>query len=372
MPPDKAAEAYRECRRGLLDQFSTYDQAVDVVSCWQTFLSSALPNELTYFDRYPQLGTNGQTPDFAALFLERYGLIGETKRTFPQDERAFRREMDQLKKYDQDLALVRNGEGDTLTPELHDIVLVINAQDSAEIAARVNALLLGDEYQFENNLVLMEYFYDAGSRVTKYSFRKFPGENRPFRDLVIPHDGRLEVNLGEKKKPFRVSVSQFMPVKLQEVLCNDDPPPIYLALYLWNKVFYNLLTGEQREEWRLGNPQKILPVRTDVAGLTTALNRDYLPTAGVRAHWVRTSLEFLVASRLATKEEDTYEIGFSNRSREIGSRRFGEAGEEQQHVIKEYAGLLADRYCGTQTAETRAGGGSGVKKGRQTTLDRQK
>src|SRR5207249_8520503 len=254
MAPEQAAAAFRECRRNLIDSFTTYDQVVDIVSCWQALLSHGYPQELTYFDRYPELGPKVLTPDFSALFMRRYGIIFEVKRTFPRELVAIKKELAQLLSYDVSIPFKANSEGELVSPETHDIVLIISPDVSSQVSTKIRELIQGGDLHFDRNPIIVEYFFEGSGRVSSYVFRKFPGYNGSFRDLSLPHDRRLEIIMGEQAKPFRVSVSQFMPTKLKEVLCNDQPPPLYLAVYLWNNVFYNFLTTDQRDMWRQGYP----------------------------------------------------------------------------------------------------------------------
>jgi len=177
--------------------------------------------------------------------------------------------------------------------------------------------------------------------------------------------------MGEQGKPFRVSVSQFMPTKVREVLCNDQPPPLYLAVYLWNNVFYNFLTTAQREVWKQGFPTKILPITLDLPTLVGALKRDYLPSARIRQAAVRASFEFMAKAGLAEElGQERWRVGYSNRTPLLGTRKYGEPGEEEHDVIRETAGMLAERYCkvslGFQAEEMKV---PKTRKGRQSTLE---
>ncbi len=335
----------RKCREDLLTSFSNYDQAVDIVSCWQTFLRSYGP-DLTYFDRFPVMGSEKLTPDFAALFKGSYGLIGEIKRTFPKDPVAFRREMEQLVKYDQHLPFKVGQQGDPQMPERHDIVLVISADNSAEIANRINDIMSRGEFLFNNSLVIMEYFYNSGDRVSRYTIRKYQGRNRPFRDEALPPNRRLETILGVQHKAIQVTVSMFMPDKIREVLCNDAPPPLYLTAHLWTKIFYDYLSDEQKMVWKKKNPRTILLIVIDPRDLTGRLNRDYLPNVRILESWVKDSLDFLVAAGLAKPlDNDQYEVGFSNRTTKFGARTFGAPEERDYDIDRECAGMLANEYC---------------------------
>ncbi len=360
------------CKQELLDQFTTYDQAVDVVSCFQAIFEGAYAEELTYFDRFPEMAPGGLTPDFGVLLLGEYGIVGETKRTFPRDQVAFERELKQLENYDVPLDFRSDSLGSILRPETHDIMVLINANASAQVAHRIEQAIQSGVVRFSRNLILLEYFFDGASRVTKYTFRKFPGQNRPFRDVVLPRDKRLEVILGERSESFEVKVPEFMRYKITEILCNDKPPPIYLAVYLWNNVFYNLLPVGQRKDWSRGNPKQILPVETTVDDLCTTLKKDYLPRARIHRSWVKEALEFLATTTLATRlENDAYEIRFSNRKTLLGTRHYGERSEQEQDEIREYGGMFAEAYCLGQAKGTAASppAPAGRRKVRQATFE---
>ncbi len=295
------------------------------------------------------MGDARLTPDFAALFEKQYAIIGEFKRTFPEEDIPFRKEIEQLLKYDKPLPFALEN-GEFITPTIQDIVLVINADNSAEIASRINGLVREQGYSFQNNLILMEYHFNSGDRVSRYTIRKFQGENRRFRDTCLPPEVRLETNLGDRHKSIRVKVAQFMPYKLKEVLCNDSPPAIYLATHFWTDIFPTLLSTEQLQTWARKNPQKIMPVEIDVGELTTALNHDYWPDVRVRSDWTRSGLDFLVAAGLASVSvTGKYTVRFSNRAARFGARTFGEPEEIEHDVSRECAEMLADEYCRSTT-----------------------
>ena len=99
------AERIRRCQEELMKAFRVYDQTVDVVSCLQCISEEWL--KVQYFDRYPEMPTEKAnhrlTPDFTILFNDGYGIIVDVKRTFPNDEIAFKKELKDLKEYDRKL-----------------------------------------------------------------------------------------------------------------------------------------------------------------------------------------------------------------------------------------------------------------------------
>lgn len=345
-------DKFYSCFNNLIDEFLTYDQTVDVVSCWETIFKYGYKNDMIYFDRYPNIQPNGLTPDFTALFNKNYGLIFEVKRTFPRDEVAFKKEIEQLLSYDADLSLKADSSGKMIAPTVHDIVLVVSGIDSNEIFTRLNKVVdESKQFHFENNLILIEYIYQT-NRTSRYIFRKFMGENKKFRDESLPPDTRLEYILGDQAKPFKCYPLHFMKYKVSEVLCNDQPPMLYMAVFLWTKVFYNYLDEEQKIAWGRGNPQKIQTIDINIDGLLGDLNRDYIPNGNIRRKWLTDTVEFLQDAGLASiKSNEQVEIYFRNLTQKIGHRYTHDGGAEQEE-IREFGHLIADHYC-KNTIETK-------------------
>lgn len=165
-----------ECYEDWLHKFNVYDRAVDVVSCWECVLkylySDVFPDY--YFERFPSLPRNEDdpaTPDFSAYFSEEYGIIGEIKRTFPEDEVAFNSTLSQLTKYDEDLAL-RTANGSRQSPETTDIVLMVSGSSAPQIGTRINRKINEENLlNFNSNLVLMRYQYNDDAILSRYEFQ---------------------------------------------------------------------------------------------------------------------------------------------------------------------------------------------------------
>lgn len=245
------------CIKNLINDFKTYDQAVDVVSCLESVFKFGYKNWLTYFDRFPYISSSDLTPDFSVLLNKKYGLIFEVKRTFPKDDIGFKKEVEQLLSYDKKLEFKCDRLGRTLIPDTHDIVLIISATQSNQIFNRLNRLIEENlDFKFENNIIFMEYFYNTSDTEARYVFRKFMGVNREFRDTFLPEKERLEYILGECAGSLECYPRYFMQYKVNQVLCNDKPPELYTAVFLWTKIFYSYLSEEQKKDWARGNPKK--------------------------------------------------------------------------------------------------------------------
>lgn len=338
-------EAFHSCIDNLREAFRVHDQTVDIVSCWQSFLQHSFPEALQYFDRFPEDPETELTPDFTAHFGD-YGLIGEIKRTFPKDQTAFEKEMEQLISYDQQMELQCDDQGNRDTPETQDILLVLFDPSAAfEIAKRVQDYLSERDEALTGNLVIIDSFYEDSSVKSRYVFRAIPGQPMGFRDESLPEEKRLQTKVVEEQKSISVYPKHFVDIKAREVLCNDQPPPLYMAVFLWTRVFYDLLSDDQKEIWRLENPQKTLEIEISPEDLTDKLNEDYLREGAARLQWVRKALAFLESAGLATETSSGYTIQYRYLTQLYGHKKHHQEGKEELKIQKECSRLLADYYC---------------------------
>lgn len=334
-----------------MKEFSVYDQTVDVVSAWQSLLNYAYADELTFFDRYPQLPVDAQddplTPDFTALFSPKYGIIGEVKRTLPNDQVAFEKELRQLIQYSNDMSFKASDDGARVVPEKHDIMLILFSQTSSfEIANRIQQTMTAKskEFNFKSNLVLMEGFNQTADIVPKYVFRKIPPPlNNVFRDECLPEEKRFEVILGQQYKSFSVTPKQFLDYKVRGVFCNDQPPPLYMAVFLWTKLLFEMLDPSEIEMWRRGSLQQIVNLKVNVDDTLNRINEKYLTAECIRRKWISKSLDFLCSANLATRiDHDNFVVKYRN----LTSRKEPSPSDEDDGVyIKEYCERLSMELC---------------------------
>jgi hypothetical protein len=296
-----------------LDLYSTYDQYVDVVSCWEAFLGFSYRGryESFFFDRFPKIPMQGKelTPDFTAFFTEEYAMIFEISRTFPMSDEGLSKEMNQLLRYDFDI-LVFNGKRH-VEVDSYDIVLLLGSLDSFEIAHRIVQYLERKEIKFNHNFIIMEYNSNFLDSHPYYYFRKIPSVNSTFTDF-FPEGVSIFRQVDEDFKSIRVKIDDMKEYKINGVLCNDDPPPAYLAGYIWHKILYEYTSEEQREIWREKNPGMAVPLRVGRDDLKNRVEES-IRNGRMKETWISVALDFLVDCELATKEsEKEYEIRFRN------------------------------------------------------------
>jgi hypothetical protein len=343
MNGEPVEEDVRDCIRSVKNEFTTYDQTVDIVSCLEVVLEEVYHDAIDLFDRFPRFRDPDLTPDGSVLFKNGYGLVVEVKRTLPDNDAGFLRSVQQLKRYDTELDM-RTRDGGTRVPEVMDIALLIKADNANEIFTRFQRVCEEEGIAFDRNLVLMEFYYDSSDTVSKYVIRKWIGSNRPFRD-ELGEDGLEEV-LGRRAKSLSVLPEQFISRKLASVFVNDDPPPIYTVVLLWTKVLHNLLEPEQREEWRVAGPTKRLFIECDVDEIVTFINDGLLEKGRVRRGWIVRALEFLQTCGLAEfPSRDRVRITYRNLRQMISPRTYETDGQKTVDEHREYCGLFASIYC---------------------------
>lgn len=355
-----------------MKEFTIYDKSVDIVSCLESFFKNSYKDELIYFDRFPSISLPSKKlrPDFTLLF-DNYGLIFEVKNTFPNEDIPFKKELKQLLTYDANLSFKCDNKGNRKVPDVHDIVLIIDSKDSNSIFKRINHKIKNDsELKFENHIIYLDYNYSHEEAY--YSFEKYAGEGGRFRDSSLPLDKQLEKKLGEKGESIRVNPDKFLEFKSNNVICNDAPPKLYMAVILWSKIFYYYLDAEQKSYYMRGNPKKIQPIKIKINELMNDLNNKYIYEGGVRRSWIRKTLEFLQEANLASIDSNNEAtIYFRNFKKSLGyKKQYNSQGAADHNEIHDIGNLIVQEYCKAITNKSRHNLGPSlpIKKSKQTSL----
>ena len=345
-----------DSREELLKEFSVYDKAVDIVSCWESALNYIYAEEFDrfYFDRFPSLdaGEKTLTPDFTVFFDDSYGLIGEIKRTFPDDQKAILSELEQIARYDDDLALKHSGGGHAV-PDTCDIVIIIEGSSAPQIGTRLQRIITEkDKFDFTNNPVLIRYHFNQDALMSRYEFQRVTQLEYEFQDNDLDTKDSLSDILGEEGEyqTLRVYPKHFSSFKVRKPICNDTPPGPYLATFLWHKIFPEFLNEDQYEIWQATNGQKEIPIGISVNDLTGKVN-DYLHDGTVKQVWIRRALDFLCGADLAKEEDnDNYNVRFMGFVQDVGEMNIQEGSQELDQT-RELANIFIRRYCKSVTEE---------------------
>jgi hypothetical protein len=345
-----------DSREELLKEFSVYDKAVDIVSCWESSMNYIYADEFDrfYFDRFPSLDAGGKTltPDFTVFFDESYGLIGEVKRTFPEDRQAIISELEQIANYDDELA-IKTGEESYTVPDTCDLIIIIEGSSAPQIGTRFQRIITEeDEFNFSDNPVLIRYHFNQDALMSRYEFQRVTQLEFEFQDDDLETEKSLSYILGEEGEYQTLSVypKHFSSFKVRKPICNDAPPGQYLATFLWHKIFPEYLNEEEYEIWQATNGQKEIPIEVSVSGMTERVN-DYMHDGTVRQVWIRRALDFLCGADLAEEEnEDQYSVRFMGFVQDVGEENIQEGSQELDQT-RELANIFIRRYCESVTEE---------------------
>lgn len=291
-----------ECKKKLIDQYTIYDRAVDIVSCFESFFKFRYKDKLVYFDRFPTINIQQPpqkiTPDFTVLF-DNYGLIFELKKAFSKEVYPFEKELTQVKKYDLDLDFKKDLQGRRVKPKIQDIILLLDSQNSNKTFDRINKKRENDpKFKFSKNITYLDYTFKSENAC--YIFKSYAGDNQSFRDS----DKCLENELGQNVDALVIKPDHFMINRVKGVLCNDQPPELYIAVYLWQKVFYHYLTEEQQLTYRRGNINKVEPIKINIDELTKYINDYCIENGRVRSNYIKDAISFFESADLASMNSD--------------------------------------------------------------------
>jgi hypothetical protein len=346
-----------ECIEEQLKRFQVYDKTVDIVSCWEAVLNYSYGDEFPgfYFDRFPELQPergSKVTPDFTTYFSTEYGLIGEIKRTFPNNKEAILNELEQIEKYDQKLGL-RNRAGDYVVPDVCDIMVLIEGSSAPQIGTRLQRLINDPKTKFDSQPVLLRYQFNQDALDSRYEFQRVTELEYEFQDDHLPVKETLYNSIGEGGDYNTLSTKPkyFKSYKVQKPLCNDPPPGSYLATFLWHKIFPDYLSEGQYEKWQASSGQKQIPIPITAEELRKKVN-DYMNDGTVRQNWIRTALEFLDEAELARDTKNIHEeeekdivIQFMGLVPELGSKQSRQEALQELNQTRELARIFIQRYC---------------------------
>lgn len=339
-----------ECIQDQLEQFDVYDQAVDIVSCWESFLEHSYSSVFSeyHFERFPALPqSDGDdlTPDFTVLFNGNYAIIAEIKRTFPSDTSAFENTLDQVLNYDQELG-VKRAQGDRIVPETCDLMVILSGSAAPQIGTRINDRLMHDpEYDFEKNLVALRYQYNSSATLSRYEFQRVTEVDDEFRDDPLPEDISLSGSIGEDGHydTLECYPKYFTPIKVRKPICNDKPPGAYLATILWNKILPEYLDQEEYLRWQEGTVQKTVEINLTATEITEKLDA-FMADGEPNERWVQEALEFLCDAQLAEENSGQFNVQFRDLVDNINTRDF-QKGVQDLEEPKELAHIFIKRYC---------------------------
>lgn len=272
----------------LLREYEVYDQAVDVVSCYQFLFTrvTELAGTVAHFERYPKVAADGRehTPDFTVLFNDQTGLAGEIAR-LATHERSVDSLCDQITRYASLPHLPSRRTSPTMPAVNQPVglvdVLVLTPVKTVKAAAR----RILDERMDD-----LAHPFSPARRPIIAQFSQTSGE---YVFLSWP-TGNGQVNRGDRASvygdtdPFTCRPEWFTPLKAQYGFMNDGVPPLYMATRLWTTVLPNRYWSD-------------VEVTVPVEGLVDAVREVSEGFGNVRD--VRRGMKVLQAAGLARETE---------------------------------------------------------------------
>lgn len=229
----------------LLREYEVYDQAVDVVSCYQWLFTQVpeLAATVEHFDRYPKVSADGRdnTPDFTVLFTDGTGLAAEIARLARAD-RSVDSICDQITRYASLIELPSVTPGPT-TPAAHrragvvDVLVLTPVKTVKDAAHRIFTDRLDNPnhaFSPARRPVLVQFSQSSG----EYVFLFWPNDNGEL------HRGSRDTVYGDID-PFTCRPEWFTSVKARYGFMNDEVPALYMATRLWTTVLPNRFWSDQ-------------------------------------------------------------------------------------------------------------------------------
>jgi len=236
--------------KSLKAEFAAYEAAntlVCVIQNWLDYmwgLEGICGEAMELFDRFPRIQDKWK-PDFLVRFRNGYYLIGEIMRTFrPASE-----DVKQLIAYSRfDL-----GSGCH-----HDVLLIVRAEND-DVACSAMASMShrpNEEDRPVSPIVVLGYYRDndaVNGEILLLKWRDQAGNSR-FSPENVPADaGAADLNSEICDKPYcplRIN-DRVVCLKDRYPFINDEPPPIYTAVWaIWPAIAL-LLNDEERDEMQM-------------------------------------------------------------------------------------------------------------------------
>lgn len=253
--------------------------------------------------------SNTVTPDCVLQFDRASGLVAETKLSLPKSEQTWDRDIQQLEKYDDDLA-------GWWTPDerisTHDLVALVPLARAVRFADRIEAGTKEGKWRFARKIAVVGFFKTSGIK----DFLSLKKE----RGSVSRSD--LDERLRESRQ---VDIALLLTHYRDRKLVDHMPPLPYLLQIMWDHLFTRY-AGDISPD----GPKGRLTLPVSVEGVTLDL-QDYFgsKSGGARSpgippsQWVKKALDALVAFKLAAPSGEGQYVVTYKRTRGDTLRKFG-------------------------------------------------
>ena len=231
-------ERQRAAERRLLNEFTTYDQHVDVVSAFEWIFTDpgvkSMPETVFHFERFPKIQDKGVilTPDFTVLFKDGTAIVAEIAQ-LALAEGSVDGLCDQIDKY-ANLTDVPHGLGLAIPPfvtrvdVLHFVPMATG--NSAYRRIIVDRYLNEDHpYKPVRPPCIVQYARENSG----YTYQRIQAQHNG----TLPPLERSTHIQTYLDSDFRPIPKGWVPVKVRRPFINDPVPSLYLATQLWTRVW---------------------------------------------------------------------------------------------------------------------------------------
>lgn len=289
----------------LLRQYKAYDLRCDVVSSFEVFLTrgSGLSDTVAHFERFPRWTPQGQQevkPDFTVRFTDDTMLVGEIA-NLARDDGSLKSLLHQTGRYD----ALTDGPSAPRPPQGHevhavtavDVLLLIPLAEMNAACDRIADAIAHKRWDYEPSTrpTVIGYSYEdtgAGNRLV-FSFAD-RGGNPYLRDHG--REPSLTRWLKGNSDTLTCSAEHFARLTASKRFMNDPPPPLYMAVMLWQEFIprHRTTPKDKTEEIRVAPGMLADEVRANYGWGTTSA--------------VRQALELLEVAGLARRRRDQFSI----------------------------------------------------------------
>ncbi|KKN06621.1 hypothetical protein LCGC14_1075390 [marine sediment metagenome] len=299
-----------------LEKIDNYRQTLEAIISfshvlkWDDENKEFKPNSYSFIARQMDTSKNNRikpnieiNPDLIVQLDENYGIVGEVKKSFPQNKGYWKSNFNQIQKYDDDLK-------GWLTPSEYiktaDIVLLTHYKIKVDVADYLEAEIYNKNLVFNKNFSAIA-FSRVQEMKTILTLEKFYGR-------------LFDKELDERfRRIVRVPLDKVIP--LSDIKFYDDKPELsYMMEILWNKIFSQY---PKMEEFMESGGIKIINIEVNVDKLTQELRIQFTDSIESdtrqpelpKAKWVKEAMDMFVKLNYAKIEnlaEDKYTVKFKS------------------------------------------------------------
>lgn len=329
-------------------QFRTYNDSVDVISCWETVFGVFERYVDNYhFDRFPKEtpSTVEYSPDFTVYFNDDYSVVGKilpkTLNSNPPTIAGTLLEM--LEECDSGYD-VSAKDGRLVDTNKTDYAVFVPDSYSSEFGNILDTRLSGGSPELDDHVVLLRYGMD--DQRAHYIFQRETSLPKEFREDHLPDEQSLNETIGPDGgyKAYKLGTREFLRHKSIKPIYNTKPPDSYLATFLWMKEFPTELSDDDFTEWRKGQINKKKLIQVDCPQLTRKLNTQRIQDGDLKEEWIEDCLDFLCTTRYAEENGQSYNVMYTGVVRDIDMSGSNQLAKEYRRTT-ELAMKLIKRYC---------------------------